>query len=314
VAVAVVALAVAGALMLRDIRENRRAEAYAAATAAQAAGDCRAALASLTDLGDYRDAAVRAAQCQNQIDYAAARAQMKAGDFETALATLERLGDFEGAAGAAETCRRNIDFLAAQDLLAQGDPEAARQVFVELTDAGFAAAAEWVSECDYQLAEALLAEGKRHQAHEMFLSLGAYDDAAERAEQCRLELPASGVLWQAEGYKSTESSIRMDLTESIDPYYYKVYDGDTAIAALFVNAGAKVEVELPPGEYSIKKATGDAWWGETDLFGPDGAYARISFDDGTDWIDLASGKIIIVTVTYGASDGSNDAPESLEGF
>lgn len=59
-------------------------------------------------------------------------------------------------------------------------------------------------------------------------------------------------------------------------YYVKAVDassGKTHLTA-YIQGGDTLEVKMPVGEYEIKYATGQVWYGEDHFFGPATSYAR----------------------------------------
>jgi hypothetical protein len=58
----------------------------------------------------------------------------------------------------------------------------------------------------------------------------------------------------------------------------KVFDQDntTLVCWVFIRDQDFVQMEMPPGKYRLRLATGSHWYGETNLFGPYAAYAAIS--------------------------------------
>lgn len=58
----------------------------------------------------------------------------------------------------------------------------------------------------------------------------------------------------------------------------KLVNKDTNAEVVFfhVNAGTRFAVNIPPGRYIIREASGDRWVNETELFGPDTSYAALT--------------------------------------
>jgi hypothetical protein len=56
----------------------------------------------------------------------------------------------------------------------------------------------------------------------------------------------------------------------------KLVDANTGkpVVSVFVHAGSKVEVDVPLGNYILKYAMGEKWYGETHLFGPSTSYGK----------------------------------------
>jgi hypothetical protein len=66
-------------------------------------------------------------------------------------------------------------------------------------------------------------------------------------------------------------------------------DGHLELVAL-VRSGERLEVELPPGEYDLRYALGETWYGRSELFG-----ARTTFGAALEAVDtrvLAPGAVL----------------------
>jgi hypothetical protein len=73
-------------------------------------------------------------------------------------------------------------------------------------------------------------------------------------------------------------------------YFVKlVYAGtNTEAASYYVEGGATADFLAPLGTYELRYAAGQTWYGDTELFGPDTAYAKAVgtfdfVDDGTQY-------------------------------
>jgi hypothetical protein len=294
-------------------QEHQRSEAYAAAVTLMDEKRYEEAITAFEALEDYQDSAQMIVRCQHFIAYGAAVELYDAQDYEEALDAFEALGSFEDSEDWCEQCRMGIVFEDASSLFEAGDIAGAREQFVILENRGFSAADGWVEKCDYLLAEALFDAGKRYDAYVAFLALGDYEDAAARAEACKVSAPSTGELWHNGSYPDGGSTIEINCANVTGYYYFKIYSGSTEVATMFINGGGSVAVDLPPGGYTIKEATGADWWGTDDLFGPRGSYSRMIYDDGSDSFYLAWNEI--VTITLNVSDGNvGSQNENLESF
>jgi hypothetical protein len=65
-----------------------------------------------------------------------------------------------------------------------------------------------------------------------------------------------------------------------DNYYIKLVDArtDETEVVVFVRGGQRTEVLVPVGTYEMRYASGETWYGETYLFGPDTLYTKASSD------------------------------------
>jgi hypothetical protein len=128
-------------------------------------------------------------------------------------------------------------------------------------------------------------------------------------QSCITPYPESGVLYQDDAFKSSRSAIAIDAANSTTACYYKIYSGETLAATMFINAGSKVEVDLPPGTYTLKQARGKDWFGEqimfgdTDIINQQSYYETLVFEDGSDRLDL--GDNIIMNISLAAATTGN---------
>lgn len=94
------------------------------------------------------------------------------------------------------------------------------------------------------------------------------------ATHASLSLPSTGVL--AKQFTNGTSPLEIKTSYSNEHYFIKMINalnGNT-VAKLFIRSGDKIELNIPSGSYEIKYATGEQWYGETDLFGPNTSYSQ----------------------------------------
>jgi tetratricopeptide (TPR) repeat protein len=283
-----------------------RSNAYQSALTQMEDGNYQEAKEAFLELGNYEDSAVKAQECQDNIDYLAAQALLDAGDFQSAKAAFEALGGFKDAVDQATFCQQNMDFIAAQGTYDAGDVAGAREVFAALSSQGFIAADEWLNKVDYALADQLLTDGKNYEAYRAFQALDDYEDAAERAESCKVAYPGTGIIWQDSAWYSGDCSIVFDCTNLSAARYFKIMSGDSLVATLFVNGGGSVEVEVPAGWYTVKQASGADWFGTEDLFGEDGSYSHMTFTGDETALEVPYNRIITITMNV-SDDYSGEA-------
>ena len=133
----------------------------------------------------------------------------------------------------------------------------------------------------YDDACALFAEGKYYSAKVAFENSG-YGDWEERAAACIQPMPANGELWHSDSLKSDEMQLvlTVESEDSDTGRYFAVYTDKKELAeTLFIKGAGSVETWLPGGNYYIKDAFGTEWYGEKELFGPDGHYETMVFDE-----------------------------------
>jgi tetratricopeptide (TPR) repeat protein len=248
-----------------------------------------------TELGSYKDARELADTARKGLEYDAALELVRVEDYVAARDVFESLGSFKDAADQALLCQQNIDYQEAIAAFEQGDFEHAREVFSDLAANQFSDAVNWRDKSIYAIADEKYKAEDRYGAYQIFRGLGSFEDAADRAQQCTTAYPSTGELYHNPDYASSVSTLVVDGVNATYVSYYKVYDGDTLISTFFLHPGAKCNIDLPPGNYTIKESTGDAWFGEEILFGDEGLYGIMTFDGGKDYLEL--GRNIEVTIT-----------------
>lgn len=96
--------------------------------------------------------------------------------------------------------------------------------------------------------------------------------------------PSSGLY--AENLNGQQAIAPLEIrTDSGSDYYVKVVnaasDDDTLV--IYIRGGEMVEVEVPLGSYEIRYASGNNWYGDTELFGPDTSFNKA--DELFDFVD-----------------------------
>ena len=103
----------------------------------------------------------------------------------------------------------------------------------------------------------------------------AYQPPAPPFEEPAQPLPSNGAV-QHYGGGSPVAPLEVRTRGYDGHYFVKVADWvtDQPVATLFVQAGQSAETLVPLGTYRIKYATGDTWYGEDFLFGPQTSYSE----------------------------------------
>jgi tetratricopeptide (TPR) repeat protein len=309
IAAAVIVLAIAAAIGF----DVYRSSSYSNAVANLEAGDYQAAYDAFVNLGDYENAPLLLARAQNGLDYNAAQALLDAEDYEGALAAFDALKGFKDSVDKAALCQNTLDYRAAIEDFEAGDLEAAFDAFSALTTAGFSDSAEWADKTAYAIADQSYEAGDHYAAYQGFKELGSYKDAAERMQQCTTPYPETGEYYHNEAYVSTSSAIVIDAANASYASYYKIYSGSDLVSAIFLNPGASHMTELPPGNYTLKEASGDVWFGEEIMFGDEGYYDVLVFDDGNDYFTLDHNVEVTITLSVASGD-IKSSPTDREDF
>ena len=87
--------------------------------------------------------------------------------------------------------------------------------------------------------------------------------------------PSSGLYTQ--NFNGQQAIAPLEIrTESGSDYYVKVVNAanDNDTLAIYIHGGETVEVEVPLGNYEIRYASGNNWYGDQELFGSDTAFNK----------------------------------------
>ena len=137
------------------------------------------------------------------------------------------------------------------------------------------------AEVEYNQAVSLFDEGKYYSAQKAFEEC-KYGDWERRAEECLQPVPETGEIWHDENMMSDEMKLVFVVNEENSEFYryFDVYDKDKKLAvSIFVTGENTVETWLPGGDYYIKEASGTKWYGEKELFGAEGIYQTLVFNE-----------------------------------
>ncbi|SEA59893.1 hypothetical protein SAMN05216349_11856 [Oribacterium sp. KHPX15] len=174
-------------------------------------------------------------------------------------------------------------------------------------------AKESPAKVEYEKAVKLFDEGKYYSAEQAFIEC-KYGDWAKRAKECVQPVPETGELWHDKKKKSEETNLVIVVNEeNPDTYrYYEVYDQNKKpVASLFVAGENTVETWLPEGYYYVKEATGTKWYGDKELFGAEGSYRTMVFNEIEDdrFLSLFE-KGYQCEITINSSDSGGKGVES----
>lgn len=259
------------------VMEIRQANEYDQATSMLSQQSYADAKEKFESLGSYRDSSEKAMLCQQHLDYELALSHMSDGEYETAQQEFKDLVPFEDSADMVAECQRYIEYNSAEGLAVEMNYAEAEGIFRSLAADSFLDSEERANECAYALAEGFLAAGENYKAYKAFLGLGGFGDSADRALGCVIPNPASGEIYRNGDFGATDSPIVISSKDVSNPYYVKIYSGETVVSTIFLNPNSSVTVSLPVGSYTLKAASGKQWFGETDLFGDDGYYYVMVF-------------------------------------
>lgn len=79
-----------------------------------------------------------------------------------------------------------------------------------------------------------------------------------------------------DGYDMSIFEINLSKHDTDSYYYIKLVDPTTekVVQAVFMDPGTTVEIVVPCGEFKLKYACGETWYGYDDVFGPYGGYSK----------------------------------------
>ena len=174
-----------------------------------------------------------------------------------------------------------------------------------------------LAQVKYKEAEDLFKAGKYYSAKVAFEE-SEYDDWEARAAECVQQMPETGEIWHAEGMESDEMALEFIVNSADEEtgYYIAVYTDEHELAStVFVKGTGSIDVWLPGGNYYVKDAFGSEWYGEEEMFGPDGHYEDMIFDEveGDKYLTaLEAGYRWTITINAAEENGQGVDSEETE--
>ena len=106
---------------------------------------------------------------------------------------------------------------------------------------------------------------------------GAGRSQSAEVQPPSLPPPVSGTVWGTPmSVSALKGQFRAEAPEGLDFVVKMVGVGDTwHVAEMYVSGGSREEMRLPLGTYELRFASGTAWYGRTEYFGPETAYAKV---------------------------------------
>ena len=138
---------------------------------------------------------------------------------------------------------------------------------------------------DYLKASALYLDEHYFLAKEIFETC-TYKDSAERAASCVQPFPETGELWHNKDMISEKMELEINVSfvdDEEEGRYIMIYseEGENA-ANIFIGGADAIVSKLPGGNYRMKSATGKEWYGIKDMFGKEGKYENLIFNEFED--------------------------------
>lgn len=282
------------------------------------AGEYDAAKQAFEALNDFGQAPLMAVECQNIMEYTAAVALMDDTRYEEARDAFTKLGAYQDSAQLAADCQNRLDYDNAAALMDRGEYDLAAKIFLALGE--YSDAAARAEECQdaltYQFAKVCYSQGSYYLAYSILTGLGDYSDAAACAQACIQPNPDSGELYRNPEYSSKRCSLTIKTGDAGNSTFLKIYTGDgILVSTVFIASKKKVTVKLPTGTYRMKAAYGWDWFGADDMFGDDGYYELLLFENSAEVTSLKSNYIYTLSIGAEGSDGNvGSRQEERQGF
>ena len=168
---------------------------------------------------------------------------------------------------------------------------------------------------EYMRAIALFEEGLFYSAKEAFEN-SSYEDYQQRALDCIQTMPQTGEIWHDENMIS--DNMRLDFItfeedENIGRYIAVYTKENNLVETIFIQGSGTVETWIPSGTYCIKDASGTTWFGEKELFGKEGKYETMLFNENDENPHLTTLRVdYIWTITINSLNNTGGEIGSQE--
>lgn len=298
--------------------------AYTEAVRDMERGSYEEARDAFLSLRGFKDSEALAAECGRAIAYREARLLYASGDYAAALAALQALGDYEDAKVLAAECAGYLDRQAIYDAVDRGEYALALELLDTEAGQQLSGREELVVECTnglaYQEAEDAYNDGLYYTAYGLFNDLGAYRDAPARAQSCIRSRPFTGETYRNTAYSGTSVLLKIQPpTDDGSCTYFKIYavsgSNELLVSSAFINAGGNTTVRLPAGSYIFKAAYGYGdWYGEKEMFGPQGTYQRLKSSDTSEIFQLDRNGSYVLTLRAATDGNVGTRSESRDDF
>lgn len=268
---------------------------YKAGTSAFESGDYATAESYLAPLSekDYKQSAL-------MMEYIKGKNQYEAKEYMAAYDIFTHLGEYMDSAQCAEDCLAAQYELALEKTL-EGDYQAAEDAADAFNNVSYGESGALLL---YLEGRGYMEEGRYYEAMKVFEGIDYYLDSAQLAADCVRPAPATGIVYRNPNHPSTAVSLKISVPEEGYNYFIKLHNSsEELVATVFIASGKSVTINIPAATYTFKEATGTKWYGPLDMFGDEGYYYIMKFDDaGTTAYALKSGASY--TLTIGVSQGN----------
>ncbi|HCY06758.1 MAG TPA: hypothetical protein DHS57_05730 [Erysipelotrichaceae bacterium] len=246
-----------------------------------------------SSLKSYNDSSDKAEYAQKGIKYVEAKALMEQGDYVEAENIFNSIDDFENSKDLSLNCQSNNNYKNALALIDSTDYQSALDLLYQVNCIYIDGSDNPDYECEniIKYVEAINAfgNGQNYEAYKKFISLNDFKDSSQKASECIVPKPNTGITYHNEAYKGSACSLKIVPTSDGSSTYFKIYDetGTVLIANIFINAGDTFKINLPAGKYTLRSAYSyKDWFGEVDMFGDEGIYQKIKANDTSEIFTL----------------------------
>jgi hypothetical protein len=202
---------------------------------------------------------------------------MAEGKYEDAKEEFLSVGQFKNAIALLKQCDNMLKYENAMKILEEKDYIAAKEAFSILDGIEQDFKEQTKQEEDfrstkYRMANIALADKKFYTAYQLFTELKDYMDSTEQVTKCIQPYPATMVLYRNSNYNHNYAPLIIHSAKG-EPTYLKIYAAEgPLVVTLFLNSGQTLNVEMPRGNFIVKEAHGNLWFGEEEMFGDLGSY------------------------------------------
>lgn len=297
---------------------------YQAAKKSMELGAYEQAGDSFRTLGGFKDSVELAEECEHALAYETGKSLYEKGDYAAAIEALEGADGYSNSETLLRECRLSLTSSEIEKAMASGDYEYALSLldteFGEKLENRDALALQCRNEIKYAEADAAFSDGLYYTASDLFKALGSFRDAEERAEKCVLDNPKTGEVYHNPDYSSVGCSLKIDPnTGNGTNTYFKIYivngSEETLVSSVFIKSGSTATVKLPAGTYILKIATGKGeWYGEKEMFGPNGVYQRLKNGSSSDRFTLERRGDYVLTMNVSTNGNVGSQKENMSTF
>ncbi len=309
IALAAVAVVIAGVLITRAVINNMHQKDYDAARKLLVAEKYEDAKKGFEELGGFKDSKEQAEYCDQCIDYKEAEELMADGKYDEAEKAFNKLKNFKQSESKSVLCSQLSQYEDAEKLFSEKKYAEAKAIYDKLpSDAeNFPEASAHKQYCinkaSYNAAMEKLKAKKYYEAYKAFNALGNFEDSKQRAQSCTQPFPATGQTYRNPKHAAGGVSLTIVPPSNGQYNYLKIYTGSDLVSCVALGKNQRATVSLAAGSYTIKDAYSNGpWFGGTDMFGDSGTYVKLT-NGSSDTFTLNANMIYTLTLRSGTAGG-----------